>query len=60
VKKRDLIYHRLGQLCFQTCLYPWLITGLFSLKMEFKNIHRICNNAYNIISFHIYWQHAST
>jgi len=60
VKKRDLIYHRLGQFYFKTCLYPWLITRYFRLKMEYKNVLRIFKNAYNIISFRIYWQRAST
>jgi len=57
VKKRNLIYHRLGQYYFKTCEYPWLIIGLFSVIMEFKNIHRIFDNNYKIISFRIYCQH---
>jgi len=36
VKKRDLIYHKLGQFYFKTCLYPWLIIGLLVLKWSLK------------------------
>jgi len=60
MKKRDLIYHRLGQFYFKICLYPWLAAGHFSLKMEFKIIHRLFNNTYNIILFCIYLQRALT